>query len=161
MALNAFWGNKKVIIVNESACKLGKEIVKELEANNFNNVRERGNLNFCSIADAEPAYVLVVEESAKNRCVPFRTEGHVGDRVGHYVTCVLDRADAREYYENHIEGIKTIGRESFDFEKVKKNNWFYNDKVMTPFLKLEVPYSDDNVKGVAESIKDFFKGRAF
>lgn len=155
--LNAFYGNKKVIIVNETNCKLGKEIAAELRKNNFNNVKERGNLNFCAIADADPDYVLVVEESAKNRCVPFRTEGHVGDRLGHYVTCVLDRADAREHFEKHIEGIKTIGRESFDFEKIKKNPWFYDDKNMTPFLKLEVPYTKENVIGTVESVKDFFR----
>ena len=155
--LNAFYGNKKVIIVNESGCKLGKEIATELRKNNFNNVKERNNLNFCAIADQNPDYVLVVEESVKNRCVPFRTEGHVGDRVGHYVTCVLDRADAREHFEKHIEGIKTIGRESFNFEYTKSNPWFYNDKVMTPFLKLELPYSKENVTGTVEAIKDYFR----
>ena len=157
MTLNAFYGNKKVIIVNETNCKLGKEIAAELRKNNFNNVKERSNLNFSAIADQNPDYVLVVEESAKNRCVPFRTEGHVGDRLGHYVTCVLDRADAREHYENHIEGIKTIGRESFDFETIKKNDWFYDDKNLTPFLKLEVPYSKENVSGTVEAVKDFFR----
>lgn len=30
MTLNAFYGNKKVIIVNETNCKLGKEIAAEL-----------------------------------------------------------------------------------------------------------------------------------
>ena len=38
--LNAFYGNKKVIIVNESGCKLGKEITAELRKNNFNNVTQ-------------------------------------------------------------------------------------------------------------------------
>lgn len=52
--LNAFYGNKKVIIVNESGCKLGKEIATELRKNNFNNVKERNNLNFCAIADTDP-----------------------------------------------------------------------------------------------------------
>ena len=35
MALNAFWGHKEVIIVNETGCQLAKEIVKELREANF------------------------------------------------------------------------------------------------------------------------------
>ena len=44
MALNAFWGSKKVFVVNETGCQLAKEIVKELREANFNKAEELKNL---------------------------------------------------------------------------------------------------------------------
>ena len=55
MALNAFWGHKEVIIVNEAGCQLAKQIVKELREANFNAAEEVNSFDYAGFADAKPA----------------------------------------------------------------------------------------------------------
>ena len=50
MALNAFWGHKEVIIVNETGCQLAKEIVKELREANFNAAEEVSSFDYAGFA---------------------------------------------------------------------------------------------------------------
>ena len=49
MALNAFWGHKEVIIVNETGCQLAKEIVKELREANFNAAEEVSSFDYAGL----------------------------------------------------------------------------------------------------------------
>ena len=90
MALNAFWGHKEVIIVNETGCQLAKEIVKELREANFNAAEEVSSFNYAGFADSKPAYILVVEEDSECSVIPYKAEGYVGDRLGHHIKRSFD-----------------------------------------------------------------------
>ena len=91
MALNAFWGHKEVIVVNETGCQLAKEIVKELREANFNAAEEVSSFDYAGFADARPAYILVVEEDSECSVIPYKAEGFVGDRLGHHIKRSLMR----------------------------------------------------------------------
>lgn len=91
MALNAFWGHKEVIIVNETGCQLAKEIVKELREANFNTAAAASSFDYAGFADARPAYILVVEEDSECSVIPYKAEGFVGDRLGHHIKRSLMR----------------------------------------------------------------------
>lgn len=157
MALNAYWGNKLVIIVSEQENGFASSLKDELNSNNFNNVEVMDALNYAQIAESNPAYVLVVEESSEHIVKPFRTEGFVSDRLGHYAYSILDRKDAKKHYAKHFGEIKVSGAEIIDFELVKDIEWYYDDKNYTPFLKLEVPNTKESVVATCESIKDYFR----
>lgn len=161
MALNAFWGHKEVIIVNETGCQLAKEIVKELREANFNAAEEVNSFDYAGFADSKPDYILVVEEGAACKITPYKVEGHVGDRLGHYVQRSFDEENSRFAYEDHFAAagcdIRTNGSKQLDWERAKRFSWYYDDDNDTPILHLQAPNTHEVAKAVVESIKDYFR----
>lgn len=161
MALNAFWGHKEVIIVNETGCQLAKEIVKELREANFNAAEEVSSFDYAGFADARPAYILVVEEDSECAVIPYKAEGFVGDRLGHHIKRSFDEANNRFVYKDHFAAagydIRTNGSRQLNWERAKKEEWFYDDHNKTPILHLNAPNQPAVAKAVVESIKDYFR----
>ena len=161
MALNAFWGHKEVIIVNEAGCQLAKQIVKELREANFNAAQEVSSFDYAGFADSKPDYILVVEEGAACKFTPYKVEGHVGDRLGHYVQRSFDEENSRFAYEDHFAAagcdIRTNGSKQLDWERAKRFSWYYDDDNDTPILHLQAPNTHEVAKAVVESIKDYFR----
>ena len=161
MSLNAFWGHKEVIIVNETGCQLAKEIVKELREANFNAAQEVSSFDYAGFADSKPAYILVVEEGAACKITPYKIEGHVGDRLGHYVQRSFDADNNRFAYKDHFAAagydIRTNGSKQIDWERAKRFSWYYDDDNKTPILHLNAPNQPAVAKAVVESIKDYFR----
>ena len=91
MTPNAFWGSKKVFVVNETGCQLAKEIVKELREANFNKAEELKTFDYSAIADAKADYVLSVSEDNECDIIPYKAEGFVGDRLATMSTALLTK----------------------------------------------------------------------
>ena len=161
MALNAFWGHKEVIIVNETSCQLAKEIVKELREANFNAAEEVNSFDYAGFADARPAYILVVEEDSECSVIPYKAEGYVGDRLGHHIKRSFDEANNRFAYKDHFAAagydIRTNGSKQLDWECAKRYSWYYDDDNKTPILRLQAPNTHEVAEAVVESIKDYFR----
>lgn len=161
MTLNAFWGSKKVFVVNETGCQLAKEIVKELREANFNKAEELKTFDYSAIADAKADYVLSVSEDNECAIIPYKAEGFVGDRLGHHVNRTFDEDRSRFAYKDHFEAagydIQTNSSRQLNWERAKKEEWFYDDHNKTPILHLNAPNQPTVAKAVAESIKDYFR----
>ena len=131
MTLNAFWGSKKVFVVNETGCQLAKEIVKELREANFNKAEELKTFDYSAIADAKADYVLSVSEDNECDIIPYKAEGFVGDRLGHHVNRTFDEDRSRFAYKDHFEAagydIQTNSSRQLNWERAKKEEWFYDD----------------------------------
>ena len=78
MALNAFWGSKKVFVVNETGCQLAKEIVKELREANFNAAEEVSSFDYAGFVVGEAPREAFLLGKGKQAAVlagaPFFTE---------------------------------------------------------------------------------------
>lgn len=161
--LNAYHGNKKVVIVNINDNELAHDVEKSLAASNFNNVvmfaAPKSYPGYYKVAEAEGAYTVFIEESKDCKVLPCLVEGYTGKRVGQLVRRDLDESQkAKEMFKHHLKMLemepKLLGSYKIDFEEVKDIEWFYTDK--TPMLYVTVP----NVEGVADaicnSIKDYF-----
>ena len=153
MALNAFWGHKEVIIVNETGCQLAKEIVKELREANFNAAEEVSSFDYAGI--------LVVEEDSECSVIPYKAEGFVGDRLGHHIKRSFDADNSRFAYRDHFDAaghdIRTKGSKQLDWDRAKRFSWYYDDDNKTPILHLQAPNTHEVAEAVCESIKDYFR----
>ena len=161
MALNAFWGSKKVFVVNETGCQLAKEIVKELREANFNKAEDLKTFDYSAIADAKADYVLSVSEDNECAVIPYKAEGFVGDRLGHHIKRSFDEANNRFVYKEHFSAagydIRTNGSKQLDWECAKRYSWYYDDDNKTPILRLQAPNTHEVAEAVVESIKDYFR----
>ena len=161
MALNAFWGSKKVFVVNETGCQLAKEIVKELREANFNKAEELKTFDYSAIADAKADYVLSVSEDNECAVIPYKAEGFVGDRLGHHIKRSFDEANNRFVYKDHFAAagydIRTNGSKQLDWDRAKRYSWYYDDDNKTPILHLQAPNTHEVAEAVVESIKDYFR----
>lgn len=168
MALNAYYGNKKVMIVGDN--QTAKDIVEALKAENFNNVVLLDVPNsyaaYYGISEEKPVYTLFVEETEQreetSRCeVKFtKVQGYAGDRLGRYVSRdYKESRKAQDFYQHRLRmiGMKPdlLGAVTIPFEEVKDIPWFYQDK--SPMLHLFVPKQEGVAQAVCEAIKDYFK----
>ena len=160
--LNAFYGNKKVMIVGDN--QTAKDIVEALKSENFKNVisleAPSSYAAYYGISEEEPDYTLFVEEAAQCKVKLTRVQGLLGDRLGHEVK--RDYEDSRKaqgFYEHHLKKIRIypslLGAVEIPLEEVKDIPWFYQDK--SPMLHLFVPKAEGVAQAVVESIKDYFK----
>ena len=99
MALNAYYGNKKVAIIGDS--QTAKDIVAALKAENFNNVvlldAPNSYAAYYGISEEKPMYTLFVEESAQCKVKLTRVQGLLGDRLGHEVTRDYEESRSSEF----------------------------------------------------------------
>ena len=162
MALNAYYGNKKVMIVGDN--QTAKDIAESLKSENFNNVAILNALNsyaaYYEISEEEPDYTLFVEEAAQCKVKLTRVQGHLGDRLGHEVKRDYEESrKAQSFYKHHLKMIgidpSFLGAVEIPLEEVKDIPWFYQDK--SPMLHLFVPKEEGVAQAVVESIKDYFK----
>lgn len=98
-----------------------------------------------------------------NECaiIPYKAEGFVGDRLGHHVNRTFDEDRSRFAYKDHFEAaaydIQTNSSRQLNWERAKKEEWFYDDHNKTPILHLNAPNQPAVAKAVVESIKDYFR----
>ena len=162
MALNVFYGNKKVMIVGDN--QTANDIVEALKAENFNNVVLLDVPNsyaaYYGISEEKPVYTLFVEEAAQFKVKLTRVQGHLGDRLGHEVKRDYEESrKAQSFYKHHLKMIgidpSLLGAVEIPLEEVKDIPWFYQDK--SPMLHLFVPKEEGVAQAVCEAIKDYFK----
>ena len=162
MALNAFYGNKKVMIVGDN--QTAKDIVEALKAENFKNVisleAPSSYAAYYGISEEKPVYTLFVEEAAQCKVKLTRVQGHLGDRLGHEVKRDYEESrKAQGFYKRHLKMIgidpSFLGAVEIPLEEVKDIPWFYQDK--SPMLHLFVPKEEGVAQVVCEAIKDYFK----
>ena len=162
MALNAYYGNKKVAIIGDS--QTAKDIVAALKAENFNNVvlldAPNSYAAYYGISEEKPMYTLFVEESAQCKVKLTRVQGLLGDRLGHEVTRDYEESrKAQSFYKHHLKMIgidpSFLGAVEIPLEEVKDIPWFYQDS--SPMLHLFVPKAEGVAQAVVEAIKDYFK----
>lgn len=166
--LNAFYGNKKVMIVGND--QTAKDIVEALKSENFNNVVlldvPNSYASYYGISEEKPVYTLFVEETEQreetSQCeVKFtKVQGYAGDRLGRYVSRdYKESRKAQDFYQHRLRmiGMKPdlLGAVTIPFEEVKDIPWFYQDK--SPMLHLFVPKKEGVAQAVVEAIKDYFK----
>lgn len=162
MARNAYYGNKKVMIVGDN--QTAKDIVEALKSENFNNVVLLDVPNsyaaYYGISEEKPVYTLFVEEAAQCKVKLTRVQGHLGDRLGHEVKRDYEESrKAQGFYKNNLKMIgidpSFLGAVEIPLEEVKDIPWFYQDK--SPMLHLFVPKEEGVAQAVVEAIKDYFK----
>lgn len=162
MALNAYYGNKKVMIVGDN--QTAKDIVEALKSENFNNVVLLDVPNsyaaYYGISEEKPVYTLFVEEAAQCKVKLTRVQGLLGDRLGHEVKRDYEESrKAQGFYKHHLKMIgidpSFLGAVEIPLEEVKDIPWFYQDK--SPMLHLFVPKTEGVARAVVEAIKDYFK----
>lgn len=162
MALNAYYGNKKVMIIGDN--QTAKDIVEALKAENFKNVisfeAPSSYAAYYGISEEEPDYTLFVEETAQCKVKTTKIQGMSGERLGKEI----DRDDkesrkAQSFYKHHLKMIgidpSFLGAVEIPLEEVKDIPWFYQDK--SPMLHLFVPKEEGVAQAVCEAIKDYFK----
>ena len=159
MTGNAFYGNKKVAIVNAGNNQTAKDIVEALKAENFKNVISL-EAPSSYISEEKPMYTLFVEEAAQCKVKLTKVQGLLGDRVGHEVTRDYEESrKAQSFYKHHLKMIgidpSFLGAVEIPLEEVKDIPWFYQDK--SPMLHLFVPKAEGVAQAVVEAIKDYFK----
>lgn len=166
MELNAFYGKKKIAVVNIGNNNTAKAIAKALKENGFNNVAEldgtRSYPNYFGIAEIQPDYTIAVEEGASCKVKPYRVSGY-GNRAGMIENRDLTESQiAKECYRHHLKMIGLtpylLGAEEVPFEEVKRIEWFYRDK--TPLLYLRLPGANIEAEAAAvcAAIQDYFAG---
>lgn len=162
MALNAYYGNKKVMIVGDN--QTAKDIVEALKSENFKNVisleAPSSYAAYYGISEEKPVYTLFVEEAAQCKVKLTRVQGHLGDRLGHEVKRDYEESrKAQGFYEHHLKKIRIypslLGAVEIPLKEVKDIPWFYQDK--SPMLHLFVPKEEGIAQAVCEAIKDYFK----
>ena len=162
MELNAYYGNKKVMIVGDN--QTAKDIVAALKSENFNNVVLLDVPNsyaaYYGISEEKPVYTLFVEEAAQCKVKLTRVQGHLGDRLGHEVKRDYEESrKAQGFYRHHLKMIgidpSFLGAVEIPLEEVKDIPWFYQDS--SPMLHLFVPKEEGVAQAVVEAIKDYFK----
>lgn len=164
MTGNAFYGNKKVAIVNAGNNQTAKDIVEALKAENFNNVvlldAPNSYAAYYGISEEKPMYTLFVEEAAQCKVKLTKVQGLLGDRLGHEVKRDYEESrKAQSFYKHHLKMIgidpSFLGAVEIPLEEVKDIPWFYQDK--SPMLHLFVPKEEGVAQAVCEAIKDYFK----
>lgn len=166
MELNAFYGKKKIAVVNIGNNNTAKAIAKALKENGFNNVAEldgtRSYPNYFGIAEIQPDYTIAVEEGASCKVKPYRVSGY-GNRAGMIENRDLTESQiAKECYRHHLKMIGLnpylLGAVVIPFEEVKRIEWFYRDK--TPLLYLRLPGTnvESESAAVCAAIQDYFAG---
>ena len=162
MAPNAYYGNKKVMIVGDN--QTANDIVEALKAENFNNVVLLDVPNsyaaYYGISEEKPVYTLFVEEAAQCKVKLTRVQGHLGDRLGKEINRDdTESRKAQSFYKHHLKMIgidpSFLGAVEIPLDEVRDINWFYEDK--SPMLHLFVPKEEGVAQAVCEAIKDYFK----
>ena len=162
MALNAYYGNKKVMIVGDN--QTAKDIVEALKAENFKNVisleAPSSYAAYYGISEEEPDYTLFVEETAQCKVKTTKIQGLSKERLGKEIN--RDDTESRKaqgFYRHHLKMIgidpSFLGAVEIPLEEVKDIPWFYQDK--SPMLHLFVPKTEGVAQAVVEAIKDYFK----
>lgn len=160
--LNAFYGNKKVMIVGND--QTAKDIAEALKAENFKNVisfeAPSSYAAYYGISEEEPDYTLFVEETAQCKVKLTRVQGLLGDRLGHEVKRDYEESrKAQGFYEHHLKKIRIypslLGAVEIPLKEVKDIPWFYQNS--SAMLHLFVPKAEGVAQAVVEAIKDYFK----
>ena len=160
--LNAFYGNKKVMIVGND--QTAKDIAEALKAENFKNVISlevpSSYAAYYGISEEEPDYTLFVEEAAQCKVKTTKIQGLSKERLGKEIN--RDDTESRKaqgFYEHHLKKIRIypslLGAVEIPLKEVKDIPWFYQDS--SPMLHLFVPKAEGVAQAVVEAIKDYFK----
>lgn len=160
--LNAFYGNKKVMIVGDN--QTAKDIVAALKASNFKNVFSlevpSSYASYYKLSEIEPNYTLFIEESKQCKVKTTKIQGLSKERLGKEINRDdTESRKAQSFYKHHLRmlGIEPdlLGAVKISLDKVRDIPWFYQDS--SPMLHLFVPKAEGVAQAVVEAIKDYFK----
>ena len=160
--LNAFYGNRKVMIVGND--QTAKDIAEALKAENFKNVisleAPSSYAAYYGISEEEPDYTLFVEETAQCKVKTTKIQGLSKERLGKEINRDdTESRKAQSFYKHHLRmiGIEPdlLGAVKIPLDKVRDIPWFYQDS--SPMLHLFVPKAEGVAQAVVEAIKDYFK----
>lgn len=164
MALNAFYGRKKIVVVGVNGNPMAKEVVQEMRALGMKGAIEldapKAYPDYYTLAQLAPDYVLFVYESAQCKVKITKVEGLLGDRLGHTVRRDTEESrQAQGYYKHQLKMIGVdpimLGAEEIPLKEVKDIPWFYTSKV--PMLHLHLPKAAGAAQAVCKAVQDYFR----
>lgn len=164
---NLFWGKKKVALINMDGNKLVDEIAKALKAKGFWNVLIFEAVGtyaaYYHVAEAEPDFVLFVDESKECKVQPMQIKGYPSTPPYGYTQRDTDKSnEAKPFFRHELRMLglepKVLGAREIEWADVKDIPWYY--RTDAPMLNLQVPATEGLGRAVAEATADYFaKGR--
>lgn len=161
--MNAYYGKKKVVLINMDKNKLVQEIVQAMREKGFQNVVVHDAVGtyaaYYHIAEANPDFVLFVEESKECKVRPMKIEGYPSTAPYGLTRRDNEKSnDAKPLFRHELRMIgldpKVIGAKKIEWNDVKDIPWYY--RTSAPMLSLEVPATEGLGKAVAEAVGDYF-----
>lgn len=164
MALNAYYSKRKIVLVAVNGTPLAQKVAQEMREQGMSDITvldvPKAYLDFYTLAQLQPEYVLFIYESARCKVKVTKIEGIAGDRLGHVVRRSTEASkEAQGYYKHQLRMIglepMMLGAETIGFRDVKDIQWFYTNSA--PMLHLHLPDVPGADKAITEAVKDYFK----
>ncbi len=164
MALNAYYGKRKVLIVGIDSTTIADDIASAMREIGFEAVNQMAAPSnypgYYTIAEAQPEYTLFVQHSNGCYVQPCRVDGWPGERLGVYASRSIDESQcAKEHYKHPLKMLGLdpylLGSHKLDFGEVKDLPWYWQDS--SPMLYLRVPDVDGIGAAVAQAVAEYFK----
>lgn len=164
MALNAYYGSKKVLVLGLDNSGLASKIVKAMQAINIGCATARqapaNYSGYYLISEMQPDYTIFVQRSDGCYVQPCRVDGWPGERLGVYASRNIDESQrAKNLYKHPLKMLGLdpymLGSHKLDFDEVKDLPWYWQDS--SPMLYLRVPDIEGIGEAVAEAVADYFK----
>ena len=164
MALNAYYGSKKVLVLGLDNSGLASKIVKAMRAINMSGATaKQAPANYSGyylISEMQPDYTIFVQRSEGCRVQPCRVDGWPKERLGVYASRKIDKSQKAKHLYKHP--LKMLGLDpcfngnyKIDFDEVSDLPWFWQDD--GPMIYLRVPDVEGIGEAVAEAVADYFK----
>ena len=164
MALNAYYGKRKVLIVGIDGTTIADDIASAMREIGFGAVNQMAAPSnypgYYTIAEAQPEYTLFVQRSDGCYVQPCRVDGWPGKRLGVYASRNIDESQwAKKLYKHPLKMLGLdpymLGNHKLDFDEVKDLPWYWQDS--SPMLYLRVPDIEGIGEAVAQAVADYFK----
>jgi hypothetical protein len=161
--MNAYYGKKKVILINMDKNKLVQEIAQAMKTKGFQNVMTFEAVGtyaaYYHVAEQNPDFVLFVDESKECKVRPMRIEGYPSNAPYGFTRRDTEESnDAKPLFRHELRMIgldpKVIGAKKIEWNDVKDIPWYY--RTSAPMLSLETPAAEGLGKAVAEAVADYF-----
>lgn len=166
MGLNAYYGNKKVLVVNHGDNQTAKDIVAALKAGGFNNVSTLNApeyyADYWGISQEKPNYTIFVKEASQCKVKTTKINGMSKERLGKEIN--RDSTESRKaqgFYKHQLKLLRInpsfMGSVAIPLEDVRDIPWFYEDK--SPMLHLELPKIEGVPEAVVKAIQAYYKAQ--
>ena len=89
MALNAYYGKRKIALVAVNGTPLAQKVAQEMQEQGMSDTTvldvPKAYLDYYTLAQLQPEYVLFIYEGTKCKVKTTKIEEIAGDRLGHMV----------------------------------------------------------------------------
>lgn len=164
MALNAYYGKRKVLIVGIDGTTIADDIASAMQEVGFGAVNQMAAPSnypgYYAIAEMQPEYTLFVQRSDGCYVQPCRVDGWPKERLGVYASRKVDNSQEAKHLYKHP--LKMLGLDPYfngnykiDFDEVSDLPWFWQDD--GPMIYLRVPDIEGIGEAVADAVADYFK----